>query len=158
MTDGMNKRKYEFATEIAGTLGAYAMENQFSVEMLKKKLKAKNRLIKTLEARVASATESAKSQESGEIKLARLADKIEIEVLKTKLEQANSTIRDGRVQSSRQRGTITQLQTQLKVAESKAVDIEIIKSRATDIRSRISSAQQSLLNKVGENLEDCLLI
>jgi hypothetical protein len=53
---------------------------------------------------------------------------------------------------------ITQLQAQLEVAESKAVDIEIIKSRATDIRSRISSAKQSLLNKIGEIREDCSFI
>ena len=92
MTDGMNKRKDEFSMEIAGTLGAYETTNQFSVLMLKNQLKAKNRLIKTLEARVASAAESAKSQASGEIELARLADKKEIEVLKIKLEQANSVI------------------------------------------------------------------
>jgi hypothetical protein len=128
MTDGMNKKKDEFSTEIAGTLGAYATTNQFSVEMLKKQLKAKNRLIKTLEARVASAAESAKIQASGEIELARLADKKEIEVLKIKLEKANSTVRDGRVQSGQQRDMITQLQAQLEVAKSKAVDIEIIKS------------------------------
>jgi hypothetical protein len=158
MTDGRNKKKDEFATEIAGTLGAYATANQYSVEMLKRQLKAKNRLIKTLEARVASAAESARSQVSGEIELAQLANKKEIEVLKTKLEQANSTIRDGRVQSGQQRDMITQLQAQLEVTKSKTVDIETIKSRATDIRSRISSAKKSLLNKVGEIREDCLLI
>jgi hypothetical protein len=38
------------------------------------------------------------------------------------------------------------------------MDVETIKSRATDIRSRISSAKKSLLNKVGEIREDCLLI
>jgi hypothetical protein len=38
------------------------------------------------------------------------------------------------------------------------VDIEIVKSRANDIQSRISSAQQSLLKKVVEIREDCLLI
>ena len=92
MADGMNKKKDEFATEIVGTLGAYATVNQFSVEILKKQLKEKNRLIKTLEARVASTAESARSQASGEIELARLADKKEIEVLKTKLEQENSVI------------------------------------------------------------------
>jgi hypothetical protein len=158
MTDGKNKKSDEFATEIAGTLGAYASANQFSVAMLKNQLKRKNRLIKTLEARVASAAEDAKSQASGAIELAQLADKKEIEVLKTKLEQANSVIRDGRVQSGQQRDTITQLQAQLEVAESKVIDIEIVKSRAIDIRSRISSAQQSLLNKVGEFREDCLLM
>jgi hypothetical protein len=35
MTDGKNKKSDEFATEIAGTLGAYASANQFSVGMLK---------------------------------------------------------------------------------------------------------------------------
>jgi hypothetical protein len=62
------------------------------------------------------------------------------------------------VQSGQQRDTITQLQAQLEVAESKVIDIEIVKSRAIDIRSRISSAQQSLLNKVGEFQENCLLM
>jgi hypothetical protein len=92
MPDGKNKKSDEFTTEIAGTLGAYASANQFSVVMLKNQLKRKNRLIKTLEARVASTAESAKSQVSGEMELARLADKKEIEVLKTKLERANSLI------------------------------------------------------------------
>jgi hypothetical protein len=154
MTDGKNKKSDEFTTKIAGMLGAYASANQFSVAMLKNQLKRKNRLIKTLEARVASVAESDKSQASGEIELARLADKKEIEVLKTKLEQVSSVIRDGWVQLGQQRGMITQLQAQLEVAESKVIDIEIVKSRAIDIRSRISSAQQSLLNKVGEIREN----
>jgi hypothetical protein len=57
----MNRRKDEFATEIVGTLGAYATANQVSVEGLKRQLKAKNRLIKTLEARVTLAEENARS-------------------------------------------------------------------------------------------------
>jgi hypothetical protein len=158
ITDGKNKRKDEFATEIAGTLGAYATANQVSVAALKNQLKAKNRLIKTLEARIASAAEDAKSQASGAIELAQLADRKEIEVLKTKLEQANSIIRDGRVQFDHQRDTIMQLRAQLQVAESKVIDVEMIKSRAIDIRRKVSSAQQSLLNKIGEFRNDCLLI
>jgi outer membrane biosynthesis protein TonB len=158
ITDGKNKKKDEFATEIAGTLGAYATTNQFSVAALKNQLKAKNQLIKTLEARIASAAEDAKSQASGAIELAQLADRKEIEVLKTKLEKANSVIRDGRVQFGHQRDMITQLQAQLEVTESKVIDVEIVKSRAIDIRSRISSAQQSLLNKIGEFRKNCLLM
>jgi hypothetical protein len=103
--------------------------NQVSVAALKNQLKAKNRLIKTLEARIASAAEDAKSQTSGAIELAQLADRKEIEVLKTKLEQANSVIRDGRVQFDHQKDTIMQLRAQLQVAESKAIDVEMIKSR-----------------------------
>ena len=108
MTDGKNKKNEEFSTEIAGTLGAYASANQFLVWMLKSHLKRNNRLIKTLEARVVSAAESAKGQVSGEIELARLADKKEIEVLKAKLEQAHLVIRDGRIQTGQQRTMIAE--------------------------------------------------
>jgi hypothetical protein len=158
IADGMNKRKDEFATEIAGTLGAYATANQVSVEGLKRQLKAKNRLIKTLEARLTLAEENARSQLSGEIELARLSDKQEIQTLKAKLEQTHSTIRDGRVQAEQLRDTITRLRDQLEATENRAIDIDIVKIRATDIRSGISYAQQSLLNKVEEIRENHLLI
>jgi hypothetical protein len=95
---------------------------------------------------------------SGEIELARLADKKEIEVLKAKLEQAHSVIRDGRVQAGQQRTMIAELQAQVEIAESRVIDVEGFKSRATQIRSKISSAQQSLLAKVGTIREDCLLM
>jgi hypothetical protein len=158
MTDRGNKKKDEFSTEIVGMLGAYATANQFSVEILKRQLRAKNRLIKTLEARIASAAEDAKIQASGAIELVQLADRKEIEFLKTKIEKENSVIRDGRVQFDHQRDTITQLQAQLEVTENKVIDVEIVKSRAIDIRSRVSSAQQSLLNKIREFRNDCLLM
>jgi hypothetical protein len=35
LTDGKDMKKEEFGTEIAGTLGAYATTNQFSVGVLK---------------------------------------------------------------------------------------------------------------------------
>jgi hypothetical protein len=38
------------------------------------------------------------------------------------------------------------------------IDIEIFKSQAIEIRSRISSAQQNLLTKVGAIRENCLLV
>jgi hypothetical protein len=92
MIDGKIKKSDQLATDIVGTLGAYASANQFSVGQMNLQLKRKNHLIRTLEARLALTAESAKTQASGEIELARLADQKEIEVLKTKLEQANSVI------------------------------------------------------------------
>jgi hypothetical protein len=53
---------------------------------------------------------------------------------------------------------ITELQAQIEIAESRVIDVEGFKSRAIKIRSRISSAQQSLLAKVGVIREDCLLM
>jgi hypothetical protein len=158
MTDGKDKKSDQFATEIAGTLGAYASANQFSVGLLKNQLKRKNRLIRTLEARLATAAENAKGQASVEIEQARLADKNEIEVLRAKLEQAQLVVRDGRTKASQQRSLIEQLQARVEIAERKMIDIGIFKSQAIEIRSRISSAQQNLLAKVGAIRENCLLV
>jgi hypothetical protein len=158
MTDGKNKKNEKFATEIAGTLGAYASANQFSVELLKNQLKRKNRLIRTLEARLASATENAKGQVSVEIELARLADKNEIEVLKTKLEQAHLVVQDGRIQAGQQRNMIEELQARVEIVESRMINVERFKSQAIEIRSRVSSAQQNLLAKMGVIRENCLLV
>ena len=60
ITDGKDKKNEQFMTEIVGTLGAYATTNQFSVGLLKNQLKRNNRLIWTLEARLAIARETAK--------------------------------------------------------------------------------------------------
>ena len=106
MTKGKDKRSEQFATEIAGTLGAYASANQFSVGLLKNQLKRKNRLIRTLEAKLATATENAKDQTSVGIEQARLADKNEIEVLRTKLKQAHLVVQDGQMQASQERNLI----------------------------------------------------
>ena len=62
------------------------------------------------------------------------------------------------MQFGHRRDTITQLRAQLEVTESKVTDVEIVKSREIDIRSRVSSAQQSLLNKIGEFRKNCLLM
>jgi hypothetical protein len=100
ITEGKDKKNEQFATKIAGTLGVYALVNQFSVRLLKNQHKRKNRLIRTLEARLATATETAKDQASIGIEQARLVDKNEIEMLKTKLKQAQLVVWDGRMQAS----------------------------------------------------------
>jgi hypothetical protein len=63
------------------------------------------------------------------IEQARLADKNEIETLKTKLEQAQLEVRDSRMQASQQRNLIEQLQARVEIAESRMIDIGIFKSQ-----------------------------
>ena len=48
LTDGEALEEEEFADEIAGTLGAYATTNQYSVGTLKERLKQKDLLISKL--------------------------------------------------------------------------------------------------------------
>jgi hypothetical protein len=88
LTDEKDMKKEEIAIEIADTLGAFATANQFSVGVLNNQLKRKNRLIKTLEAKLATAEKVAQDQANTGIEQARMANKKEIELLKAKLEQA----------------------------------------------------------------------
>jgi hypothetical protein len=156
LTDGKDKKKEEFATEIAGTLGAYATANQFSVGVLKNQLKRKNRLIKTLKPKLATAEEAAKDNTG--IEQARMAAKKEIELLKAKLEQVELVSQTSQIQVGQQRDLIEQLQVRLEFTKSQVINIGIFQSQAMEIRSRVSAAQQSLLAKVETIRDNCLLI
>jgi hypothetical protein len=72
---------------ITGTLGAFAIANQYYFESLKDQLKWKNCLIKTLEAKLVTVEETARDQANTGIEQARAADQKEIKQLKTNLEQ-----------------------------------------------------------------------
>ena len=87
-----------------------------------------------------------------------MADKNEIEVLKTKLEQAQLVVWDGRMQASQQRNLIEELQARVEITKRRMINIGMFKSQAIKIRSRISVAQQNLLAKVGVIRENCLLV
>jgi hypothetical protein len=158
ITDGKDKKNEQFSTEIAGTLGAYASANQFSFGLLKNQLKRKNHLIQTLEARLTIATKTGKDQTSVGIEQARLADKNDIELLKTKLKQEQLVVREGQMQEIQQRDLIQQLQARVGIAESKEIDIGMFQSQAMEIRGRVSAAQRSFLAKVEAIRDNCFLV
>ena len=64
----------EFTDEVAGTLGAYATTNQYSVGTLKALLKQKKLLINKLEAQVATAEVNARDEANKGFEQARVTD------------------------------------------------------------------------------------
>jgi vacuolar-type H+-ATPase subunit C/Vma6 len=74
LTDGEALEEEEFTDEVAGTLGAYATTNQYSVGALKAWLKQKNLLINKLEAWVAMAEENARDEANKGFEQARVTD------------------------------------------------------------------------------------
>jgi hypothetical protein len=91
MTDGKAAKEEEFTDEIAGTLGAYATTNQYSVGTLKAQLKRKNLLINKLEAKVATAEANVRDEVRKSLEQARIADLQEIEKLRSDLEQVRQS-------------------------------------------------------------------
>jgi DNA repair exonuclease SbcCD ATPase subunit len=158
LADGKAMKKEEFATQIAGTLGAFATANQFSVGSLKEQLNRKNRLIRTLEAKLATTEENARDQVNTGLEQARAADQKEIERLRSDLEQIHQSAQTSQAQVSQQEELIRQLQVKLNSAESQVIDIGIFKSQAIEIRKRVSVAQQDLLAKVEAIQNHCRTI
>jgi hypothetical protein len=87
-----------------------------------------------------------------------LADKSEIELLKTKLEQAELVVRNGQIQMGQQKDLIEQLQARVEIVESKVINIGMFQSQAMEIRSRVSTAQRNLLAKVEVIWDNFLLV
>jgi hypothetical protein len=85
LANGRAMKKEEFATQIAGMLGAFSTTNQYSIESLKEHLKRKNRLIKTLEDKLDTTKATAIDQANTCIDLARATNQKEIERLKSDL-------------------------------------------------------------------------
>jgi hypothetical protein len=92
------------------------------------------------------------------IEQARLADKNEIEMIKTKLEQAQLVVGDIQTQASQQRDLIEQLQARVEIAENRMINIGMLKSQAIKIRSRVFAAQGNFLAKVEVIRDNCLLV
>jgi hypothetical protein len=70
-----------------------------------------------------------------------LADKSEIDFLKTKLEQAELVVQNGQIQVGQQKDLIEQLQARVEITESKVINIGMFQSQVMEIRSRVSAAQ-----------------
>jgi hypothetical protein len=93
LTNGAALEGEEFSDEVAGTLGAYATTNQYSVGSLKAWLKQKNLLIKKLEAWVAMVEANARDEENKGFEKSRVTDQQEIERLKSDLEHMHQPTR-----------------------------------------------------------------
>ena len=133
MTDGKATKEKEFTEEIAGTLGAYATANQYSVGTLMAQLKQKNLLINKLEAKVATAEANVRDEVNMSLKEARIVDLREIEKLKFDLEQVRQSAKTSQTQVSQQGQQIIELQSKLEVAEKQVVDIKVFRSQFAEI-------------------------
>jgi hypothetical protein len=105
-------------------------------------------LITTLETKLSIAEVATTDQESATLEKARIKDQKEIEWLKVDLEQTQLKVQMSQTQISQQGELIDQLRAKLEFVESQVIDIGIFQSQVIEIRKRLSSAQQGVLEKV----------
>jgi hypothetical protein len=74
LLDGQALEKEDFATDVTGSLGAFAIVNQFSVGNLKEKLKQKDLLVSQLQDKLNTIDQEVRSEMNKSFKKNRVFD------------------------------------------------------------------------------------
>ena len=85
--DGENLEEEDFATEVAGSLGAFATTNLFSVDNLKARLKQRNQMITQLQSQIRNTKKNIRDEINNGMEQARATGKQEIQLLKSILDE-----------------------------------------------------------------------
>jgi hypothetical protein len=87
--DGRKLKDREFATKIAGTMGALASTNLYSFNNLRNSLRQKDELIVQLEDKLRETEKNISQEINNKLEQARFTDILEIQMLKENLSEAN---------------------------------------------------------------------
>ena len=90
--DGQKLKQGEFTTKIAGTMGALALENLYSVGNLRTMLQQKDQMIAQLQSKLKETERSISRKINKGLDRARFNDIQEIQKMKTSLDEANLKI------------------------------------------------------------------
>jgi hypothetical protein len=92
LLDGQNLEEEDFATEVAGSLGAFATTNLFSVDNLKERLKQRNQMISQLQNQIRNTEKNVRDEVNKGLEQARASDKQEIQLLKSSLDEMHKNV------------------------------------------------------------------
>jgi hypothetical protein len=148
LVDGQNLEDEDFATEVAGSLGAFAMTNLFSVDNLKARLKQRNQMIAQLQSQIRNTEKNIRDEINKGLEQARAADKQEIQLLKSSLDEMYKKMQASQGQVIKQEELVKQLQDKLSSTESQVVNITIFQAQALEVHQKLEAEQQSLFSKV----------
>jgi hypothetical protein len=148
LVDGQNLEDEDFATEVAGSLGAFAMTNLFSVDNLKARLKQRNQMIAQLQSQIRNTEKNIRDEINKGLEQARAADKQEIQLLKSSLDEMYKKMQAIQGQVIKQEELVKQLQDKLSSTESQVVNITIFQAQALEVHQKLEAEQQSLFSKV----------
>jgi hypothetical protein len=146
--DGQALEEEDFATDVAGSLGAFATTNQFSVGNLKERLKQKDLLISQLQNQVKTVEKNVRSEMNKSFEQIRVCDTQEIQQLKSSLDEMHKNAQASREWAFQQGELVKQLQARINSTENTAVDMRVFQVKALEVHEKLGSTQQSLFTKV----------
>jgi hypothetical protein len=89
LIDGQNLEEEDFATEIAGSMGAMATTNFFTMRNMRARIKKSNNMIAQLQDQLKNVEENIREKVSKRLEKTRAAGRLEIQLLKSSLDEMN---------------------------------------------------------------------
>jgi hypothetical protein len=92
LIDGQNLEEEDFAIEIAGSMGAMATTSFFTVGNMRTRIKKSDNMIDQLQDQLKNAEEKIREEVSKSLEQTRVAERLEIQSLKTSQDEMNQKI------------------------------------------------------------------
>jgi hypothetical protein len=148
LVDGQNLEEEDFATEVAGSMGALATTNLFTVDNLKTRLKQRNQMISQLQSQIKNTEKNIREEINKGLEQARVVDQQEIQSLKSSLDEMNKKMQTSQVQVIRQEELVRQLQAKLNSIQNQVIDLKVFQAQTLEVHTKIEAEQQRLISKV----------
>ena len=103
LIDRHNLEEEDFATEIAGSMGAMETTNFFIVGNMRTRIKKSDNMIAQLQDQLKNVEDKIREEVSKSLEQTRVAEKLEIQSLKTSLDEMNQKIQASQVQVAQQK-------------------------------------------------------
>jgi hypothetical protein len=123
--DGHDLDDSNLAKEMAGSLGAFATTNQWSVENMVEKLKQKEILIGQLQNQIRTVEKNIRSKVNKGLEHDRASDRQEIQQLKSSLNEMQRNVQASEGRAIQQSELAKQLQAKVKLTENMVMDITV---------------------------------
>jgi hypothetical protein len=92
LIDRQNLEEEDFATKVAGSMGAMATKNFFTVGKIITRIKKSDKIITQLREQLKNAEESIREEMSKSLEQTRDAERLEVQSLKTSLDEMSQEI------------------------------------------------------------------
>jgi hypothetical protein len=137
--DGQNLEEEDFATEIAGSMGAMATPNFFTMGNMRMRIKKSNDMIAQLQDQLKNDEKNIREEVSKSLEQTRAFERLEIQSLKSSLDEMNQRIQASQVQVAQQKELAEQLQTKLNLMEGWVIDLKDFQTLSLETHAKIES-------------------
>jgi hypothetical protein len=141
LIDGQNLEEENITAEITGSMGDMATTNFFTVGNMRTRINKSNNMIAQLQDQLNNVEKNIREEVSKSLEHTRVAERLEIQLLKTSLDKMNQKIQASQVQVAHQKEHAEQLHARLNLMEGWVIDLKDFQTLSLETHTKIEVEQ-----------------